>query len=138
MISDCVKEHQFNRIRVHKQYDDIQDIKDNPERDVEYRVIFGQVYTGRKPMMMDLKLNSRYPYFPHEARIRNMTYQIDSKVDVHIEKSYRDRKDELIVEKYEQQQIELCKIPVMIRSSQCHLSDENDKGILRQKECMYD
>ena len=25
-------------------------------------------------------------YYPHEARIRNLTYQIDSKVDVHIEK----------------------------------------------------
>lgn len=41
MISDCVKEHQFNRIRVHKQYDDIIDIKENPEKDVEYQVIFG-------------------------------------------------------------------------------------------------
>ena len=26
----------------------------------------------------------------------------------------------------------------MIRCSQCHLNDENDKGIIRQKECMYD
>ena len=45
MISDCVKEHQFNRIRVHKQYDDISDIKNEKdekyEKDVEYQVIFG-------------------------------------------------------------------------------------------------
>ena len=46
-----------------------------------------------------------------------MTYQIDSKVDVHIEKRYRNKDDELKIEPYEMQQIELCKIPVMIRSS---------------------
>jgi hypothetical protein len=40
-------------------------------------------------MMKDPKTGEMYPYFPHEARIRNMTYQIDSKVDVHIEKRKR-------------------------------------------------
>lgn len=68
-----------------------------------------------------------------------MTYQIDSKVDVHIEKRKRigNVPGELI-EEYKTEQIELCKIPVMVRSSQCYLNDENDKGIIRQKECMYD
>jgi len=39
--------------------------------------------------MMADKNNDMYPYFPHEARIRNLTYQIDTKVDIHIEKRKR-------------------------------------------------
>lgn len=40
--------------------------------------------------------------------------------------------------KYKTRQIDLGRIPVMIRSSQCHLSDCNDQGIIRNRECMYD
>ena len=70
-----------------------------------------------------------------------MTYQIDSKVEVHIEKRKRNKNSNQtgeLIERYPTKTIELCKIPVMIRSSQCHLNDENDRGIIRQKECMYD
>jgi DNA-directed RNA polymerase beta subunit len=48
----------------------------------------------KDPKMKEDEKNSMYPYFPHEARIRNMTYQINSKVDVHIEKRMRDSKDQ--------------------------------------------
>jgi len=53
-----------------------------------YQVIFGQVYTNKRPTLLDKK-GGAYPYFPHEARIRNLTYMIDSFVDVHIEKRKR-------------------------------------------------
>jgi DNA-directed RNA polymerase II subunit RPB2 len=89
--------------------------------------------------MMINKNLELYPYFPHEARIRNLTYQIDTKVDIHIEKRHRvGKKPGELIEKYETRQIELAKVPVMIRSSQCHLSDCNDAQIIRSKECMYD
>ena len=130
MIADCVKEHQHNMVKITRQY--ISGKADHENDDICYQVIFGQVYTGSKPMMKDPKTNAMYPYFPHEARIRNMTYQIDSKVDVHIEKRKRNGNvSGEIIEEYKTEQIELCKIPVMIRSSQCHLNDENDKGIIR-------
>lgn len=59
-----------------------------------------------------------YAYFPHEARIRNLTYQIDAKVDVHIEKRKRKKRTPgELIQKYESKQIDLGKIPVMIRSS---------------------
>ena len=89
-------------------------------------------------MMMDKNMNL-YPYFPHEARIRNLTYHIESKVDVHIEERYRQRnKPGALIKRYDTTTIDLGKIPVMIRSSQCHLSDCNEKNIIRNKECMYD
>ena len=78
-------------------------------------------------------------YYPHEARIRNLTYQIDSKVDVHIEK--RRRKGKVageLIEKYESKRIDLGKIPIMIKSSQCWLSGYTENSILKNKECIYD
>ena len=94
-------------------------------------------------MLRDTQSEQLYPYFPHEARIRNLTYQIDTKVDVHIEKRSKTNNSngqipgQLLV-KYPVEKIELCKIPVMVRSSQCHLNDCNESEIIRNKECMYD
>mmetsp|Transcript_21760 Transcript_21760/g.33598 ORF Transcript_21760/g.33598 Transcript_21760/m.33598 type:complete len:82 (-) Transcript_21760:656-901(-) len=65
-----------------------------------------------------------------------MTYQIDSFVDVHIEKRKRNVAEP--VETYTTQRIELGKIPVMVRSAQCHLNDMNDSSIIRYRECAYD
>jgi len=50
--------------------------------------VFGQVSVSSQPMRTD-KDGKKYPYFPHEARIRNLTYQVDSEVEVHIEKKTR-------------------------------------------------
>jgi DNA-directed RNA polymerase beta subunit len=100
---------------------------------------FGDVSTSSKPHLKDDKTGEAYPYYPHHARIRNLTYQIESKVDFHIEQRKRKgkRPGELI-KKYPAQQIDLCKIPVMIRSSQCHLSDLGENQIMQNKECLYD
>jgi len=41
--------------------------------------------------MLDLGQNQgTYPYFPHEARIRNLTYDINTKVDIQIVKKKRE------------------------------------------------
>ena len=67
-------------------------------------------------MMID-RNGEAYPYFPHEARIRNLTYQIDTKVDIHIEKRKRIKKKAgELIERFPKRQIELGRIPVMIRS----------------------
>lgn len=114
------------------------DDADQLKGDICYQVKFGQVYTTSKPVLFD-KHGSMHPYFPHEARIRKLTYQIECKVDVHIEKRERIRKSAgKLLKAHAPIQIELCKIPVMIRSSQCHLSDCNEQNIIRNKECMYD
>lgn len=47
------------------------------------------MYASQKPMIKDSRNQRLYPYYPFEARIRGMTYQIDSFVDVHIEKRKR-------------------------------------------------
>ena len=67
--------------------------------------------------MLTDKHGDMYPYFPHEARVRALTYQIDTKVDIHIEKkSRKGNRPGKLLERYKTTQIDLGKIPVMIRS----------------------
>lgn len=139
-IADVVKENQSNSVLVDRQFvPGIMDDEDN----ICYVVKFGQVYTYNKPTLegthRDGIQREIYPYFPHEARIRNLTYQIESEVDVHIEKRKRVKKTPTdLIEEFPTKRVKLGKIPVMIRSCQCHLSDCNDQGIIRNKECSYD
>lgn len=124
MIQDCVNEHQNNIIRVDCQF--VPGVNDLENDNICYQVCFGQVYTSSNPMMKD-KHGEKYPYFPHEARVRNLTYRIESFVDVHIEKKKRvGNQPGKFIEKYPTKQIELCEIPVMVRSCQCYLADCND------------
>ena len=103
MIADCVNEHQSNIVRVSRQFiPGVQRVmeQDRENEDICYQVVFGQVYTNSKPMLTD-KHGDMYPYFPHEARVRALTYQIDTKVDIHIEKkSRKGNKPGKLIEKY--------------------------------------
>lgn len=74
-----------------------------------------------------------YSVFPHEARIRNLTYKIESLVDVHVEKRHysEDRVIGEVLETYEKKRIKLCDVPLMVRSQQCNLHGCTDKEILK-------
>ena len=113
------------------------------EDDVCLQAHFGQVYTDNKPTLKD-EYGQFYPYYPHQARIRNLTYMIESHVDFRIEKRRRygnkpGTADEDLIECYEmKEKIPLCKIPVMVHSKPCHLYGCTDKQVMRNKECLYD
>jgi DNA-directed RNA polymerase beta subunit len=53
--------------------------------------------------MLDLGRNQgSYPYFPHEARIRNLTYDINTRVDIQIVKKKRvENKPGDVIQRYE-------------------------------------
>ena len=111
--------------------------------DVCLQAIFGQVHMDAKPTLKD-STGALYPYYPNEARIRNLTYQIEASVDFTIEKRRRygnkpgTAKEDLI-ETYEtKEKTTLCKIPVMVHSKPCQLFGQTPKMIMRKKECLYD
>lgn len=111
--------------------------------DVCLQAIFGQVHMDAKPTLKD-STGALYPYYPNEARIRNLTYQIEASVDFTIEKRRRygnkpgTAKEDLI-ETYEtKEKTTLCKIPVMVHSKPCQLYGQTPKMIMRKKECLYD
>jgi DNA-directed RNA polymerase beta subunit len=78
-----------------------------------------------------------HAYFPHEARLRNLTYAVDIYVMVQLVKQQlepkeqalkhgRDQKILKILEKEEPIKCPLFKCPVMVRSQLCHLRKLND------------
>lgn len=132
-ISDCVREHQANFVKIDRQFIPGQDDTENDQHgDVCLQAIFGQVYTDAKPTLKDER-GAPYAYFPHQARIRNLTYQVEAFVDFTIEKRRRygnkpgTAKEDLI-ETYEmKEKTTLCKIPVMVHSKPCHLYGATEK-----------
>ena len=67
--------------------------------------------------------------YPHEARLRNITYSANVYIDIHVEHFSNDKKDSFTFEK-----CLLCKLPVMCRSCLCNLDQYNANS----KECIYD
>ena len=126
--------------------------------DACYKVRFGKVTVMQYPRLKDSRgeNNERtYAYYPHDCRVRNLTYKSDIKAEVWIEK-YRlsDDEDRPVPEgdpiyKTEPVTIDFGSIPVMLRSKPCHLrgildnreyTDEQKKQKITEemKECAYD
>lgn len=82
MIGDCVKEHHHNLIRVYNQHH-VGD-HDGLRRRANfcYRVVFGAVHVASMPKLRNPRTRELSSVYPHEARIRNLTYKIESYVDV--------------------------------------------------------
>jgi DNA-directed RNA polymerase beta subunit len=100
--------------------------------------VFGQVYTDAKPTLRDEHAKpgedaKLYPYFPHHARVRNLTYQIECSVDFSIEKRKRYGnkpgygEGDLMTNFEKKNKITLCDIPVMVHSKPCHLWGLSEK-----------
>lgn len=55
------------------------------QESVYYDVVFGQVHVNNSPRIQEAD-DSYLPVFPHEARIRNLTYATEIYVDVKLVK----------------------------------------------------
>ena len=121
MIADCVKEHQHNVIKIDRQF--APGTNERIQENICYQVKFGKVYVQKMPKLYDPKGGKKgkgeyYSVFPHEARIRNLTYKIESLVDVHVEKRHYSEERIIgeVIETYEKKRIKLCDVPLMVRS----------------------
>lgn len=156
-VQEVVKEHKENYIKVENQYlpekmVDRDDSVRNEEGDVYYKITFDQVHVNSSPRIQESD-ESYQAIFPHEARIRNLTYATEIYVDVKLQKLLKKvpEKTGLRVQSNHQEavyseleapkqvQAFLGKIPVMVRSQFCQLKSFGDQEILRNaKECLYD
>ena len=71
--------------------------------------------------------------FPHTCRLENKTYKFDVYADFHIEYIYEDQKDTK-----EFKEVFLGSIPLMLKSSLCHLSPMNSEELDSVHECKYE
>ena len=110
-----------------------------------FEVKFGQVYLS-KPTTVE-KDGTVTNMFPHEARLRNLTYAAPLYVDV-VMNEYRVAQDVNVgnpaevmgtpVSTEEARKEFLGYVPIMLRSLFCVLSDKDDAQLADLGECIYD
>lgn len=115
------------------------------DEDAIYRVNFGNVTVNQFPRNLE-KDGIYEPILAHQARLRNLTYQTEIYVAVEIRKLKRgdankDGVRPIISEQtlYQNDKVQIGKVPVMVRSKFCHLSNLSKQQIVNDaRECRYD
>jgi len=104
------------------------------ERTKRYTVSFGQVYVP--PVCTINEKRKLVPILPHEARMRDMTYETPVQVDI-IEK-WTDSKGIQIEEPKLNRRVTITHIPVMLGSSRCRLTKLTREERINNGECAKD
>ncbi len=100
------------------------------------RISFGQLHLAT-PIIME-KVGAPVDMYPRDARLRNLTYSAPMYVDVTktiiMQPNTPEQKEEVQV----MQKIFIGKIPIMVRSSFCHLHGLGEADMVRYDECPHD
>ena len=113
------------------------DIIINPEtvsnkRFKSYKVSFSDVYIPKPNVIEDNReLRS---FAPHEARLRDLTY--DSPIYVNIKETFEIEGEKTEVKNHIRHIIG--RIPIMLRSNNCHLTYMTPEERIKKGECKYD
>uniref|UniRef100_A0A914LMU4 DNA-directed RNA polymerase subunit beta n=3 Tax=Meloidogyne incognita group TaxID=654580 RepID=A0A914LMU4_MELIC len=102
------------------------------EAPTKFTLKFGQIYLS-KPTHWE-KDGAPTPLMPNEARLRNLTYSSPLYVD--IVKTISKEGEEDNVQQYNK--VFIGKIPIMLRSSYCVLSNLTDRDLTELNECPLD
>ena len=116
-----------------------------PQSKICFEIHFGQVYLS-KPTNVE-KDGTVTNMFPHEARLRNLTYaaplyvdveqrQYQVPVDVNVQDPSEDLGEPIAVDHAKKEFLGY--VPIMLRSLFCVLSDKDDADLSDLGECIYD
>ena len=78
---------------------------------------------------IDEDLQIGVPTNPHDCRMRDMTYAAPIYVDIEYTRGH---------ERVRQTDVEIGRMPIMLRSSHCVLRGKDEAGLAKLKECPYD
>lgn len=130
-LPQLVQEH--NPIIVYDNYD-------NTEKRFmsEHVIEFGDIKIGR-PIIMENNGNIK-EMTPNEARLRNLTYASEITCDLHykIISHIKDKEESEVIEVPSFKNVNLGKLPVMLGSKFCMLSEQTGKMRVEMGECEYD
>lgn len=101
---------------------------------------FAHVYIAA-PILYEADGEAR-EFYPHEARLRQLTYSAPIYVDVSFRKIYLDanKKPDITIpeERNDYSKVLLGYLPIMLRSKFCSLSDLSDRDLTMKGECVFD
>ena len=139
-VQEIIKEFRITEIERQKNHFGVND------EEATYQVIFGNATVNQFPRSNEDDGNYE-PLLPHQARIRNLTYQTDIYAALEIRKFNLGQKNPktglptVLSEKtlYKNDKVLIGKVPVMVRSKFCHLSRMTKQEIVKDaRECRYD
>ncbi|RDW35254.1 hypothetical protein B0I72DRAFT_133343 [Yarrowia lipolytica] len=96
--------------------------------DPEFYLKYKDIRVGKPGIKFDDK-NDDNAIFPHECRLRDMTYAAPIYVDIEYTKERK-----IVI----QRNLEIGKMPIMLRSSKCHLQDQTEEKMAAMGECPLD
>uniref|UniRef100_A0A914C9Z3 DNA-directed RNA polymerase subunit beta n=1 Tax=Acrobeloides nanus TaxID=290746 RepID=A0A914C9Z3_9BILA len=111
---------------------EVQHFSGDIENPIQFSLKFGQIYLS-KPTHWE-KDGAPTPMMPNEARLRNLTYSSPLYVDIS-KTMFRPGEDE---KETKYPKVFIGKIPIMLRSSYCMLSNMNDRDLTELNECPLD
>lgn len=122
-VQEIIKEFRETEIKVNRQY------YGSNDEEATYKIIFGGVTVNKHPRQHESD-GLYHHIFPHEARVRGLTYQTELFCAVEIKKIKYGEKNQrtgiapVISEEtlFQNDKVQLARIPVMVRSKFCHLS----------------
>lgn len=94
-----------------------------------FKIKFGQIYLS-KPMMTEAD-GMTTTLFPHEARLRNLTYSAPLYVDMTKTVTSTDEEGGEEIDVQDLPKMFIGKVPIMLRSSYCSLHNHTDKELER-------
>lgn len=90
-----------------------------------------------RPIMMDEDGNEQL-LTPHEARIRNLTYQTTVYADIEVDYKTSEKKKPDQTETVKFERVPIGSIPIMLHSDPCILHEQGNAVLQGLGECMYD
>ena len=127
-IQEIIDENKTISIEVDTNY-----AKNNLEDEFKYELSFAQSRIAANPQFIEINTNIENKIFPNDARVRNLDYLSELSLDV----IWREKKKSGNVER-SYPNINIGKIPIMVRSKYCSLNDKTDTERVAVKECEFD
>ena len=127
-IQEIIDENKTISIEVDTNYS-----RKDADDETKYELSFSQSRIAANPQFIEINTNLENKIFPNDARVRNLDYLSELSLDV----IWREKKKSGVNERT-YANVNIGKIPIMVRSKYCSLNDKSDTERVAVKECEFD
>ena len=124
-IQEIIDENKTISIEVDTNYS-----RKDADDETKYELSFSQSRIAANPQFIEINTNVENKIFPNDARVRNLDYLSELSLDV----IWREKKKSGVNERT-YANVNIGKIPIMVRSKYCSLNDKTDTERVEDKEC---
>ena len=128
-IQEIIDENKTIVIDPDINYEKIDNVMDH----TKYELTFNQSRIAANPQFLENNSNNEKIIFPNEARVRNLDYLSKLSLDVTWKEINKTE-----VKEIPHPNMNIGKIPIMVRSKYCSLNEKDDTERVNVKECEFD